>query len=110
VQQAVVEGMPLDVPGPWRLGWQHHTWAVADARTPQVVCGDYRLACDTPLEATETRAMLNWYGIPEPRSRDRRLGSRGRRPRADRRGRAVPAPIRPDLAAGHWGEDVLLGA
>jgi hypothetical protein len=91
VQQAIAQGMTGTPPGPWRLGWQRHSWAVGDARTPQVVCGEYRLACDTPAEAGEIRAMLNWYRIPEPHAPDRRVASRGRRPRFDRRGRELRA-------------------
>lgn len=110
VQQAIAEGMPIAVAGPWRLGWQHHSWAVGDAPTPQVLCGEYRVACESRVEAMEIRAMLNWYHIPEPQSRDRRIGSRGRRPRADRRGHSAQTGGQAGAEAARWRDGGLLEA
>ena len=88
VSRAAVEGMRDGRGGFWRLGWQRSAWEGADrfARTPLVICGDYRLAAGGVEEAEELRTMLNWYGIPQPSARDRRARCRGRRPRIDRRG------------------------
>lgn len=92
VVEAFSEGMHGGHPGPWRVGWQRRVW-YGGGDTPEwaplVICGRYRLAVHTVAEAMQVRAMLNWFCIPEPVAADRRGDQRGRRPRADRRGRVL---------------------
>lgn len=91
VVEAFGEGMHGGDQGPWRVGWQRRVWYGADIPewAPLVICGRYGLAVHTVAEAIQVRAMLNWFCIPEPVAADRRGGQRGRRPRVDRRGRAL---------------------
>jgi hypothetical protein len=91
VVEAFSEGMRSGHEGPWRVSWQRRTWRGENALewAPLVVRGDYRLVVHTLAEAVQVRAMLNWFGIPQPVAVDRRGDQRGRRPRLDRRGRAL---------------------